>query len=238
MNLHQKAEQYLREKLNSGDWKVGDCIPTEIELSETLGVSRPTVRQALLKLTNEGYLVRVKGKGSFVTQPKLLHESTSMIVGYRQESGKKNRQITTMVLELKIVQPPPDVTKQLKIPRSGKAVFLSRLRTIGGYNQDRPVVLTHVYVPVNLFPHMLSLDFTQVSLYDSLEERGLGVRQTEKKLDVISPTEEQASHLQLNPFEPLIRVTTLGKTADEKIIEYSQSYYPAACSQFQIKTVR
>jgi len=238
MSLHEKAEQYLRTQIDNGKWKVGDCIPTEMELSETLGVSRPTIRQALLKLTNEGYIVRVKGKGSFITQPKLLHESTSMLVGYRQESHKQNRQITTTVLELETTKPDAEIAKNMNLSQGEKIVFLTRLRTVSGYNKDRPVVLTHVYVPLAVFPQMPTLDFSQLSLYDVLEERGLGVRATEKTLEVVVATQEQSNLLQLNPFEPLIRVITVGKTADGKIIEYSQSYYPASSSQFLIKTER
>jgi len=238
MSLHQKAEQYLRMMIDTGEWKVGDCIPTEMELAEILNVSRPTVRQALLKLTNAGNIVRIKGKGSFITQPKLLHESTSMIVGYRQESQKRNRQITTTVLALETIKPDADVASSMKLTRGDKVIFLSRLRDISGYNQDRPVVLTHVYVPLAMFPQMPTLDFSQLSLYDTLEEKGLGVRETEKNLDIVVATEAQSSLLQLNPFEPLIRVTTLGRTADSKIIEYSKSYYPASSSQFLIKTQR
>jgi len=236
--LHQKAEQYLRAKIDSGEWKVGDCIPTEMELAEKLGVSRPTIRQALTSLANAGYIVRVKGKGSFITQPKLLHESTSMLVGYRQESQKKNRKIATVVLGLETIKPDAEIAQKLNLSKNDKVVSLTRLRTVSGYNQDRPVVLTHVHVPLAMFPQMASLDFTQASLYDALEEKGLGIRKAEKNLDVVVATQEQSSLLQLNPFEPLIRVTNLGKTSDGKIIEYSQSFYPASSSQFQITTER
>ena len=236
MSLHKKAEQYLRTMIDSGEWKVGDCIPTEMELAEKLNVSRPTIRQALLTLTNAGYIVRVKGKGSFITQPKLLHESTSMIVGYRQEIQKRNRHMTTTVLALETITPDIEIANKMKLTGSDKVVFLNRLRTVIGYNQDRPVVFTHVYIPLAMFPQMPTFDFSQLSLYDILEEKGVGVRETEKMLDIIPATEEQSGLLQLNPFEPLIRVTTLGRTVDGKIIEYSKSYYPASSSQFLIKT--
>ena len=238
MSLHQEVEQYLRTMIDNGEWKVGDCIPTEMELAEKFKVSRPTVRQAILKLTNDGNIVRVKGRGSFVTRPKLLHESTSMIVGYRQESKKQNRQITTTVLALETIKPDAEILKNMGLTSGDKVVFLNRLRAVSGHNDDRPVVLTHVYVPLEIFPQMPSLDFSQLSLYDVLTERGLEVREMEKTLDVVVATEEQSNLLQLNPFEPLIHVSALGKTADNKIIEYSHSYYPASSSQFLIKTVR
>ena len=86
--LYKQIAEYIRERIVSQEYPVGSQIPTECELAERLQVSRPTVRQALDTLTREGRLVRIKGSGTFVTEPKLLHESTSFITGYREESRK------------------------------------------------------------------------------------------------------------------------------------------------------
>ena len=61
----------LVEGIESGDWKSGDLIPSEAELGQTFGVSRTVVRQALNELSFEGLVVRQKGKGTFVAQPKI-----------------------------------------------------------------------------------------------------------------------------------------------------------------------
>lgn len=82
MNLHNKAQHYILERIKSGEWPVDSQIPPEAELSRTLGISRPTLRQALARLSDRGYLSRQKGRGTFVTEPKLLHASTSMIWSY------------------------------------------------------------------------------------------------------------------------------------------------------------
>src|ERR687883_1499885 len=55
---------------------VGDPIPSERQLSADLGVSRLTVRAALDELTREGYLVRRRGSGTYVQQPKISQELT------------------------------------------------------------------------------------------------------------------------------------------------------------------
>ena len=55
---------------------IGDAIPSERQLSTDLGVSRLTVRAALDELVREGYLVRRRGSGTFVSEPKIAQELT------------------------------------------------------------------------------------------------------------------------------------------------------------------
>ena len=55
---------------------VGSAIPSERQLSADLGVSRLTVRAALDELVREGYLVRRRGSGTFVREPKIAQELT------------------------------------------------------------------------------------------------------------------------------------------------------------------
>ena len=93
----QIAEK-LRGQIAGGEYPLGGRIPTENELAQALGVSRPTVRQALDLLAREGRLVRVKGSGTFVAEPKLVHESTSFVTGYREESRRKSRILRTKVV--------------------------------------------------------------------------------------------------------------------------------------------
>ena len=68
--LHQKIAEHIRAKIRSGEYEVGSQLPTENELSVFFGVSRPTIRQALGQLSQEGYVKRIKGSGTFVTDPK------------------------------------------------------------------------------------------------------------------------------------------------------------------------
>lgn len=86
--LHEQAAEYIRARILSGEYAVGSQIPTENELCALLGVSRPTLRQALDTLTREGLIVRIKGKGTFAAEPKVVHESTRFVTGYRAESEK------------------------------------------------------------------------------------------------------------------------------------------------------
>lgn len=70
-----------------------------------MGVSRPTVRQALNLLEQEGRLTRVKGSGTYVTEPKIQHESTRFVIGYQEESRERHNHLHTSVLALQKEKP-------------------------------------------------------------------------------------------------------------------------------------
>ena len=223
--LYKQIAEYIRERIVSQEYPVGSQIPTECELAERLQVSRPTVRQALDTLTREGRLVRIKGSGTFVTEPKLLHESTSFITGYREESRKNHRILRTRA-------------DALKLHANAQVTRLTRVRHLEHVNENAPVVYTTVYVPHQLFPEMSQLDFTDASLYEALDARGLAVAHASRRLEVTMPPAEIAVDLKISPFEPTVWITSLGYTKSGQVVEYSESYYPASHSSFQIEINR
>lgn len=236
--LHTQVAEYIRSRIVSGEYAVGSQIPTENELASRLGVSRPTVRQALERLTYEGFLIRVKGRGTFVTLPKVVHESTSFITGYRAESKKNNRIMHTQVLELRVEKASEHVAEALELPINAKVTKLTRLRYLENYNNNAPVVHTTLYVPYKLFPDMEKIDFTDASFYEVLASRSLDVRHASKKLEVVPTSPEIAARLEISPFEPTIFITSSGRTEAMVPIEYTESYYPAGTSSFLIEIHR
>lgn len=235
MNLHTQVEQYLLELIQSGKLQPGDQIPTESELSAQFSASRPTVRQALSRLTLQGYLVRTKGKGSFVTQPKVLHESTTFLSGYRTELEKRNQEPVTHVLMLELANADIKVAENLHLPIGSKIIKLVRLRSVTNFNKGNPVLYTTVYVPYKRFPQMLEIDFSTTSFYETLAQNGYEVKHATRKLEVVLPDAEISKELKIGRFEPAIFISSTGRTISNEIIEYAESYYPAGCSQFLIE---
>ncbi len=233
----QIAEQ-LRHQIISGEYPIGSKIPTENKLAQSLKVSRPTVRHALDLLTAEERLVRVKGSGTFVAQPKLIHESTSFVTGYREESRKKNRILHTKVICLQAEKAGERIGAALNLNANEIVTRLTRIRLLENMYDNAPVVYTTLYVPQKLFPEMIQLDFTYISFYDALDSRKLSVLHASRKLEIIMPPVEIAASLGITTFEPTAYITSLGYTKDKLVIEYTESYYPASRSSFQIEINR
>lgn len=237
-SLHEQAAEYIRTRIASGEYAVGSQIPTEKELCALLQVSRPTLRQALDALTREGVLSRVKGRGTFVTRPKVVHESTSFITGYRAESERNHRTLRTRVLEIGVVRASESVSAALELPQGARVTRLVRVRHLEGCNDNAPVVYTTLYVPCKYFPDMAELDFTDLSFYGVLADRGLDVRRASRRLEVVPPPPEVSAGLRLGPFEPAVYITSVGRMANDRPIEYTESYYPASSSRFLIEVNR
>lgn len=236
--LYIQAAEYIREKIAAGDYPVGSQIPTENELALQLGVSRPTVRQALDTLAREGRVTRVKGSGTFVSEPKLVHESTTFVTGYREESRKRHRILRTKVVCLRTEKAEGTVAEALRLKPGQSVTKLTRIRHLEDVNDNAPVVYTTVYVPCKLFPDMAGLDFTDGSLYEALDSRDLSVVHASRRLEVVMPPAEVAAGLGIGAFEPTVYICSKGSTKTGQMVEYSESYYPASRSSFQIEIQR
>ena len=210
---YEQVSAYLYSRIAAGDYPVGEKIPTENELASLLGVSRPTVRQALDGLARAGYLVRIKGKGTFVTQPKVMHESTTFLTGYREESRKNHRILRTRVLALETERASERVAQALALEPGERVTRLTRLRWLEDYHNGAPVVYTTVYVPYKLFPDMVQIDFTDTSFYSVLSARNLEVKHAVRNLEVALPERQVAAGLGISPFEPVIFIASQGWTA-------------------------
>ena len=230
--------ELLRGRIADGQYPLGSRIPTENELAQSLGVSRPTVRQALDLLAREGRLTRVKGSGTFVAQPKLVHESTSFVTGYREESRKKNRVLRTRVVCIQTEKAGEKVGDALRIRGDELVTRLVRIRNLENLYSNAPVVYTTLYVPLKLFPEMPEMDFTDTSFYEALDARGLSVVHASRKLAVAMPPAEVAAGLEITIFEPTAFITSQGYTQNGQVVEYTESYYPASRSSFQIEINR
>lgn len=65
-NITEQIIQYCKDKINSSEWKMGEKIPSENQLKETLGVSRSSIRAAIQYLTGLGVLETRHGKGTYL----------------------------------------------------------------------------------------------------------------------------------------------------------------------------
>lgn len=238
MHNYSKVYQYVWDKIQNGDWKEGDIIPKEVDLSEQFGVSRPTVRHALNDLVNEGYLSRIRGKGSFVTKPKILQEYTKFIESYNVEMEKKGFHPITRILELSMTYPNERIQKCLEITENDRIVKLQRLRFIEEDGRIKPMILTTVYFLHSLVPNVLQYDFEHQSFYAMLEENNIVVNKVRRFLEVKMLYGKTAKLFDLPENSPCHYISSTGYDANNTPIEYSENFYPADRNQFIIEITK
>ena len=170
-----KLENFIKEN----DYQVGDMLPSEIQLTENLGVSRLTLRDAISSLKTNGVLRPVQGKGTFI----------SADINHIENSLNSRISITDMILsggykpgtkyfKRELVAVDGELAKKLDINEGDTVVVCERIRTA----DDMPVVYSEDYLVPRIVPGFLKISDENVSLHRFLEENEkiiMGVSDTE-----------------------------------------------------------
>ena len=226
--LHKKIQKDLLDKIKSGEYAENETIPTEMELSAFYNVSRPTVRQAVQSLVNEGYLEKRKKRGTVVKKPKIQQEFTHVIESFDSEMNRKGILPKTKILTFTRVKANEEVAENLNLKQGDEVYKLIRLR----FAEEKPIVLVTSYIPCRLFPDLQTIDFTSNLLYTIFEELGHPIRSVSRKLEVIKADETASDLLDVAEDDPLFYFHTQGFSDDRLPVEYSISKYRGDTNYF------
>jgi GntR family transcriptional regulator len=206
--LYIQIAEGLLARIGSGELAPGDRLPPERELSETLGVTRMTLRQALRVLETQGLLVRRQGIGTYIAKPKIeraagqLSPCTKVMQQRGYATGARVIMLQRQPVEIA-------VANQLKLPVSALVYYGHRLRLI---NQE-PVLLEKFIFPAHRFPNFEQHDLVSRSMYEIMEtEYRIKVSQAEQSLEAVSATEYEAGLLEIEVGAPLMLEQRLGLT--------------------------
>ena len=164
--LYQQLMTRLKYDILAGVYPSGARIPSEQLLCDTYGVSRVTVRKAMLDLVQEGLLVRRQGKGTFVADERIqrdLHQITSFSAACRQNGHAAGTKLISITME----EATQEDVERLSAAPGSRVVELCRLRLCDG----EPVMLE-----INRFPERYAFLMDEAldgSLYDLLRRRGI-----------------------------------------------------------------
>jgi len=229
----------IRDKIVRGEYDPGQPIPTEEQLQKLYGVSRITVRLALAKLVNEGYIRRQQGKGTYVNprglvtkgKPKPLSrdmfgvKSTTKII---QSAGMKVR---TEVLRFVREIPSKEVAERLGISEKDSVVHFERLR----YADDKPLVLEKSWIPAAQCPDLKREDIKgslYLVLFKKYHHHVAGAHQS---LRAILASELDARVLNLQIGAPVMLVDGVTYLEDGRAIEVEESHFRAEAIKFIIE---
>jgi GntR family transcriptional regulator, N-acetylglucosamine utilization regulator len=169
--FYHQLKQILLDEISRRALQPGDRLPGDHELCEAYGVSRTVVRQALSELEYEGVIDRVKGRGTFVAQPKTSEGLVQSLTGLYEDVAARGGHLRSLVRKCEIVPADAQVANELRLEIGAPVILLERLRFV----DDEPWVLTVTHLPVDLAPGLADEDFTDQSLYALLENK-YGVR--------------------------------------------------------------
>lgn len=233
--LHVQVKQALKDQMAAGAWKPGDVIPGDLELCTLLGVSRTTVRQALAELAHDGWVVRERGRGTFVAPPKLTERAVERLSGFFEDMVALGYPPVSQVLGQDVRPAEAQVAARLQVQPGTSVVEIERLRFV----EDEPVVLTTTYLPQALAPGLETADLTRRSLYEFLEtECGLTLARGQRTIEAVAADGRQARLLRVRPGAPLIFLQSVSYLDDGRPIEYYLALHRGDRSRFEVELVR
>ena len=234
MTLYGQIKDDLLSKIKDGTYPEGQTIPSELELAEMYGVSRPTIRQALQILVSDGYLEKRRRRGTVVTKPKVSQSFTMSISSFEDAMRLAGRLPKTKVLVFKRERANAEVEKRLELTRGQDVFKLVRLR----YADDLPNVFVESYIPCTLYPGLDSFDFNGSSLYAAMDTCGNPVMTARRRLEVIKADGAAAALLDVEAGDPLLLFHTVARDANGTAVEYSVATYRGESNSFELNVSR
>jgi GntR family transcriptional regulator len=220
--LYFQIQRALMEKIQSGELSEGDPLASEEELSRFYQVSRMTARQALHGLKTSGYAFSEKGRGTFVTKPK-LEKNIMHLQGFTEDMRQRGMKPSSKLLEQIVLEPTEELMQKLKLDSTDRVVHLRRLRLADGI----PMAIEDSHIPLKQFPGLERIDFAKHSLYQMLRERyGVRVGYADEIIEALPATKEESELLTVPRKASVLSITRLIMTTQETPIE-------AACSRYR-----
>jgi len=222
---YYQIAEWIRTLITSGQLKPGDMLPTGVGLSRQVGVSRLTVRRALMELVNEGLVTRKRAKGTFVAhsrrQVPFVRDSLRSMTRQAEEEGVALR---TRILAQEVVPAARQVVRELRLPWGTQVVRIRRVRSANGV----PFVMEASHFPYRRFSSLLTMDLTDQSLYLILDQEYDA--HPEEALDSFVASvasAEEASLLGIDEGAPVTRSERTGFDREGQPVEFTQSVFRA-----------
>jgi GntR family transcriptional regulator len=219
--LYFQIQQALMEKIRTGELSVGDLLASEEELARTYQVSRMTARQALHGLKISGYAFSQKGRGTFVTRPK-LEKNIMHLHGFTEDMKHLGMVPSSKLLEQTVVKATADLADKLKVEADEAVMRLRRLRLADGI----PMALEESHIPLRQFPGLEKISFARQSLYFVLRESfGVRVAYADEVIEALPATREESELLTMPKKASILSISRIIMTTDETPIEVACSRY-------------
>lgn len=235
--LYYQLKLQILADIKEGRLHVGDMLPPECELCKEMGISRPTVRQAMGELVAEGHLTRCKGKGTFVSAPSVRPVDARFFQGlqsFNEEMLQKGLAPSTRVLALEMVSNREDIAATLRLAEDKRLIHLSRLRSADG----QPLVVVDTWLPYARFRGLMEEDFEVKSLYALLEQKyNLRVDRATRQFEAAGVAPEDAALLGMDAGRAVCRVYTLAYAKNQPV-EHSIARYRGDRNIFTVEWFR
>ena len=219
--LYAQLKTILKEKVENGEWRSNEMIPSENELASSYGISRMTARSVITQLVAEGILYRVQGKGTFVCEDKIEMASLSY-AGIRSQLEKKGYDVETRLLEVHQIPAKGSTAQCLGVAPGTMLYEIKRIRIANRL----PISYHHSFIPAAICKGLENYDLQKEQLCDIMSAH-YGLRRTYsiETLESYLADEQKADILGVGYGFPLILLQDIIFDTARVAFEYSRIYF-------------
>ncbi len=229
--LYQQLYDEILSKINSGEYKSGDRILSEEQLSKIYGISRITVRSGIQKLCDDNILVKKHGKGTFVSLP--VHAETVSAEGsFTKSCLQMGKTPSTEIISKGLQKVEKKVTKSLGIGEDEKVICIERLRCVDG----AAVILEEDYF-ISQFDFMLSADVEKTPLLETLRgNTGNVAKDFDRMFEIKYAGIKEAGLLDVVVGTPLLLVNEVVLGEQNQVIYFNRQTIRSDIYKFTVRS--
>lgn len=196
--LYKQILNILMDKINSGEYKTGERLPSENRLMQEYSVSRITIRTALNELVDDGILSRVQGKGTYVAEPKEQYRANDQ-VGFSRSCYMDGKKPSSKLIKIEYCYPSKSQMEFFRISEKEKIICTRRLR----YVNDVPTLIETNHYPAEM--DFLFTENLEGSLFELMNNKyNIHIANSIRTLEICYPTKEEMELLNLDKNVALI----------------------------------
>lgn len=223
--LYQQIKALILQSLQSGEWKPGELIPSEVELAGRYKVSQGTVRKAIDELSAENLVVRRQGKGTFVAthhEARVQFRFLKLMPDAGEAHQPENR-----IVEVKRLRGPAEVARALEMKAGDSVVYIKRVQYFDGL----PIILEEIWLPGATFKGLTVERLAEYKgpMYGLFEtEFGTQMIRATEKLKALCADSVAAAALGIAEGTPVLGVERISYTYGDRPVELRRAIYVTA----------
>jgi GntR family transcriptional regulator len=232
--LYARVEAVLAGDIADGNLAPETQLPSEDGLVTRFKVSRTTVRKAIQNLVERGLVEVRRGKGTFVTQPKITQEMTEL-TGFVEDMQALGRTATAHLRDKRIVPADEVVARHLALVPGTLVVRLQRVRLADGVAMS----FDETYLPRDLGEKIARDDLEAEPVFALLEDKyGTPLVEAEYKLEAAAADPVIAGALQVPAGSPIFLIERTSYTTGNRPVDYERLHYRGDLIRFVTRLAR
>ncbi len=226
-----QIKEDLARRIRSGEFRVADRIPSELELAQQYEVSRPTIRQAILALVQDGVVTRARGKGTFVLPPIIVSDAHAF-TSFADEMRERGIDHTAHLMSARQILATDAIASDLGLAPGSAVYEIARSRLGNG----TPLVVRTMQISKELAPDLLQKPIQEEPIYLILQrDYNIVATGSHQHFSAVAAPDDIAQELQIPLGAPLLYWHGITVDSSQRAIARTSAYYRGDRFEFGIR---